>query len=243
MSTIRVFASHDWGKGAANHARVASVVTSLRKRNIRVWFDETHMKGNILDAMCKGIEDSDVVLIFVTCNYMKKVEQGGDTDNVRREFMFASATPEKLVPIRFDDDLPRTWSGPLRMILGTQLYVDMSVRDIPDSKIDELVDAIRRATPRTMWKNAVAQTRVVPKVAPKPPTKTPALLKVDSREATKPLTIRNRVDRLREAVGDTSDGHIKDIVVRLAATLLGTVDENLPMVERVARMERELGLV
>lgn len=239
MSTIRVFASHDWGKGAANHARVASVVDSLRKRNIRVWFDETHMKGNILDAMCKGIEDSDVVLIFVTVNYMKKVEQGGDTDNVRREFMFASATPQKLVPIRFDDNLPPTWTGPLRMILGTKLYVDMSAHDITDSKIDELVDAIRRATPRTMWKNAVAQTRMVPKVAPKPRAHAP--LEVAPKE-TRPLTIRNRVDRLREAVGDTSDGHIKDIVVRLAATLLGTVDENLPMVERVARMERELGL-
>ena len=236
MSTIRVFASHDWGKGAANHARVSSVVNSLRKRNIRVWFDETHMKGNILDAMCKGIEESDVVLIFVTCNYMKKVEQGVDTDNVRREFMFASATPQKLVPIRFDDDLPRTWSGPLRMILGTQLYVDMSAHDITDAKIDELVDAIRCATPRTMWKNAVAQTRGVSKVTskPKPLRTTPTEMK--------PLTIRNRVDRLRDAVGGTPDGHIKDIVTRLTDTLLGTVDENLPMVERVARMERELGL-
>ena len=239
MSTIRVFASHDWGKGAVNHARVSTVVNSLRKRNIRVWFDETHMKGNILDAMCKGIEESDVVLIFVTCNYMKKVEQGGDTDNVRREFMFASATPRKLVPIRFDDDLPRTWTGPLRMILGAQLYVDMSAHDITDAKIDELVDAIRRATPRTMWKNAVAQTRAVPKVTSKPKTSVPLAITPMEKKS---LTIRNRVDRLRYAVGGTPDGHIKDIVARLANTLLGTMDENLPIVERVAQMERELGL-
>ena len=95
---LRVFASHDWGRGSSTHARVRDVVTALRARNMDVWFDETHMTGNILDAMCAGIEDADVVLIFVTRNYMQKVEHGPDTDNVRREFMFAAARPER--PVR-----------------------------------------------------------------------------------------------------------------------------------------------
>ena len=64
--TIRVFASHDWGKYSANHARVAQIVAALRQKSFKVWFDETHMKGNILDAMCRGIDESDVVLVFVT---------------------------------------------------------------------------------------------------------------------------------------------------------------------------------
>lgn len=256
MSTIRIFASHDWGKDGVTHARVASVVASLRKRNLKVWFDETHMKGNILDAMCKGIEEADVVLVFVTCNYMKKVEHGTDTDNVRREFMFASATPAKLIPIRFDDELPRVWSGPLRMVLGTQLYVDMSINEVSDAKIDELVDAIRRANPRTMWKTAVAQTRVVPKVSPnvmnhvigsgnsRGTEKNPQFL-VSNPVQDNPFPIRTRVKRLQIALGDDSNvdaGHLRDVVRRLSETLLGTMNDNTPMVVRVARMERELGL-
>ena len=232
MSTIRIFASHDWGAAGANHARVASVVTHLRNRNLKVWFDETHMKGNILDAMCKGIQEANVVLVFVTCNYMRKVEQGDDTDNVRREFMFASATPQKLVPVRFDPNLPQTWSGPLRMVLGGHLYVDLSTNDFSDRQIDNLVDAIRRANPHTMWKSAVAQTRIVPKVSSKPHVGT----------FSPTPTIRTRVQRLRDAVGGIKDGHLTEVVQRLASTLLGTEDEDLPMIERVARMERELGL-
>lgn len=236
MSTIRIFASHDWGRNGANHARVASVVSALRSRNMNVWFDETHMKGNILDAMCKGIEASDVVLVFITCNYMNKVENGNDTDNVRREFMFASDTPQKLIPIRFDPDLPRTWSGPLRMILGAKLYVDLSSNDIGERQIDSLVDAIRHATPRTMWKTAVAQTRLVPKtVATTTPPKRSTL-------SERPLTIRNRVQRLRDAIGDDQEGHLTDIVKRLSDTLLTPDDQKLPIIERVTRMERELGL-
>ena len=57
------------------------------------------------------------------------------------------------------------------------------------------------------------------------------------------LAIRHRVKRQRRAVGDTADGHLRDVVDRLSVSLLGTVDEHLPMVERIARMERELGLV
>jgi hypothetical protein len=226
MSAIRVFASHDWGKDGANHTRVASVVASLRRRGIHVWFDETHMAGNIIDSMCKGIDEADVVLAFVTCNYMKKVEQGGDTDNVRREFMYASATPHKMLPIRFDANLPQTWSGPVRMILGARLYVDLSETVVADSQVDGLVDAIRRAVPRIMWRTAVAR---IPRTAAK---RTPA----------KPIALRDRVQRLRDALGDTGGGHISDVVWRLADTLLSSECKDLPMTEKIARMERELCL-
>ena len=47
-----LFASHDWGKGGCNHARVAKIVQRLQEKHaMRVWLDDTHMKGNILDAL------------------------------------------------------------------------------------------------------------------------------------------------------------------------------------------------
>ena len=72
---IRVFVSHDWGVGGATHARVRNVVARLRDRGVEVWFDETHMRGNLMDAMCRGIDGCDVVLVFVTCQYLAKAEE------------------------------------------------------------------------------------------------------------------------------------------------------------------------
>ena len=70
---ISVFASHAWGAGNFDHCKVRQVATKLRGYGIKVWFDETHMKGNIFDSMCRGIDACDVVLVFVTRDYIRKV--------------------------------------------------------------------------------------------------------------------------------------------------------------------------
>jgi hypothetical protein len=233
MSTIRLFASHDWGVNASNHARVAQVVAELHRRNFAVWFDETHMRGNILDAMCRGIDSSDVVLVFLTSNYMTKVESGNDTDNVRREFMYASNTPNKFVCIKFDKTLPTPWTGPVSMILGSQLYVDLT--EINPSGIDTLVDAIRHRSPRILWKTAVQRTKklsVVTKLGNS---------KVCSR--TNP-PLRARVRTICEKMGSAyeQDLHLCKLVERLHVSLVGTVDSNMLLYERVALLERHIGV-
>lgn len=152
---LRLFASHDWGADGANHARVEAVVARLQSRGFRVWMDSSDMSGNIIDAMCRGIDGSDVVLVFVTCNYMAKVESGDAWDNVRREFMYAATTPAKLLPIRFDDRLPSVWSGPLGMMLGHDLYVNMPT----DGGIEWLVDAIERRQPQAPHRPAPCLVR------------------------------------------------------------------------------------
>jgi len=231
---IRLFASHDWGVNASNHARVAQVVAQLRLRNFAVWFDETHMRGNILDAMCRGIDSSDVVLVFLTSNYMKKVESGNDKDNVRREFMYAANTPNKFVCIKFDNTLPTTWTGPVSMILGSQLYVDLT--EINSSGIDSLVDAIRHRSPRILWKTAVQRTRKLPTCGTK--SRDP---KIASR--TDP-PLRARVRTICEQMGGAyeQDLHLCKLVERLHVSLVGTVDPNMLLHERVALLERHLGM-
>ena len=156
-ATLRAFASHDWGFDGSNHDRVRTVVDGLRTRGIDVWFDESHMKGNILDAMCRGIDTSDVVLVFVTTNYLTKVESGNERDNVRREFMYAKNRPEKLVPIRFDASLPSVWSGPVGMVLGSHLYTDLTMPT--ERGLDALVRTIQRHSGSTLWKHAVRVIR------------------------------------------------------------------------------------
>jgi hypothetical protein len=231
MSTIRLFASHDWGVNAGNHARVAQVVAELHRRNFAVWFDETHMRGNIIDAMCHGIDSSDVVLVFLTSNYMKKVESGNDKDNVRREFMYAANTPHKFVCIKFDDTLPTPWTGPVSMILGSQLYVDLT--EITSQRIDSLVDAIRHRSPRLLWRTAVQRTRKLP----------------TSRDPTRVVSrtnhpLRTRVRTICEQMGSAyeQDLHLCKMVERLHVSLVGTVDPDMLLHERVALLERHLGI-
>lgn len=233
MSIIRLFASHDWGVNAGNHARVAQVVAELRRRNFAVWFDETHMRGNILDAMCRGIDSSDVVIVFLTSNYMRKVESGNDKDNVRREFMYAANTPNKFVCVKFDNTLPTSWTGPVSMILGSQLYVDLT--EIKSERIDSLVDAIRHRSPRILWKTAVQRIRKLPVITKSGDPK------VVSR--TDP-PLRARVRTICERMGSAyeQDLHLCKLVERLHVSLVGTVDPNMLLHERVALLEKHIGV-
>lgn len=230
MSTVRLFASHDWGNDGANHARVAQVVNELRRRNLAVWFDETHMRGNMLDAMCRGIDSADVVLVFLTNNYMKKVESGNDSDNVRREFMYAANTPEKFLCVRFDSTLRTPWTGPVSMLLGAHVYVDMT--EISPSRIDALVDAIRHRSPRLVWKTAVQRTRH---------ESAPHMTHHPSRRVD---TVRDRVRRICEQSGTSVDDglHLCKLVDRLHVSLVGTVDASTPLLTKIESMERQLGM-
>lgn len=243
MSTIRLFASHDWGVNGANHARVAEVVAALRQRNFHVWFDETHMRGNILDAICRGMDSADVVLVFMTTNYMKKVESGNDTDNVRREFMYgAHNAPDKFLCVKFDTTLPDPWTGPASMILGARLYVDMSDGAVTSARVDALVDAIRHRTPRVAWKTAVQRTRATP--VPHHPPRAGTGTGSAPRAAPEPLALRARVKRICDLSGTPpeADAHLCKLVDRLHLSLVGTVDPSMPLVDKIKRMETNLGM-
>ena len=229
MPTIRAFASHDWGVGSSNHRRVATVVEALRARGITVWFDDTHMKGNVLDAMCKGIDSSDVVIVFVTCNYLAKVERGDESDNVRREFMYAKDKPHKLVAVRFDKDLPNKWTGPVGMILGSHLYIDLT--DITEQRLNDLARAVKHKSPSTLWKCAVHQVRKAVVPASRPRKRTPA--------------VRERVSKVYEVMGDAleDDEHVGHAVDRLVRTLSGSSAlDGRAFYEKLVHVERELGI-
>jgi len=250
MPTIRCFASHDWGKDASNHNKVKVVVQKLKERGIDVWFDETHMKGNILTSMCKGIDSSDVVLVFVTENYISKVQNGGDKDNVRREFMYtADNCPEKLLSIRFEEHLPSKWVGPVGMVLGSTLYVDMC--SVDNESIDSLVHSVRRKTAKTLWKACTNKVNISfttpppthrlppPRSRPPPPLRPPS--KEEQRES-----MFSRVEEALHIMGKRmEDGeHTTKALDRLIDSVVG---ENAPVkkepfFKKLEAVEKELGL-
>lgn len=253
---LRVFASHDWGANAENHARVAAVVAALRDKGVDVWFDETHMKGNILSAMCRGIDAADVVLVFVTCNYLAKVASGAQDDNVRREFLYMADTcPERMLPIRFDAALPRKWGGPVGMVLGTQLYVDLAAEGAGDAEgVARLLGAIRHKSPRTLWKAAYTRAhRAAPCLPPPRPAQGAAAKEPAAARRPPPPPpvdrgggLRARVAHAFEVTGDRmpDDVHVHAAVDVLLRSVTGSVvaQQPLPFHAKLARLEHELGI-
>lgn len=89
------FLTHDWGTdklGRSNHDRVILVNEGLKKSGVKAWLDEERMRGDIVHQMTQGIEDSFVLVVFITENYIMKVAgmgPNGANDNCKVEFDYS----------------------------------------------------------------------------------------------------------------------------------------------------------
>jgi len=146
---LDVFISHDWGEDSKNHKRVSKINARLKERGITTWFDEEQMHGNIVDQMVQGIDASKLVIVIITKRYVEKVTSNNERDNCRLEFYYASRvkTASRMVPVVMEREMRNTlsWQGAVGMILGGNLYVDVSSKPdkIPDQEIDQLERLIR----------------------------------------------------------------------------------------------------
>ena len=128
-----VFLTHDWGKdelGRSNHDRVAVVNEALKELGYKTWFDSDRMTGDILNQMASGIDNTKVILVFVTQRYALKVGGTNGADNCKLEFQHAARMKTKnlMVPIIMENRMksPSAWKGPVGIILGGELAVRMS---------------------------------------------------------------------------------------------------------------------
>jgi len=85
------------------------------------------MTGPIDNMMAEGIDNSDIILVFVTKVYMEKVARKVQ-DNCQAEFTYAKNQGKKMIPIVMESGMrdSKKWAGPLGLRLGGHLYVDMS---------------------------------------------------------------------------------------------------------------------
>eukprot|EP00045_Choanoeca_perplexa_P019485 m.2990 g.2990 ORF g.2990 m.2990 type:complete len:279 (-) comp4298_c0_seq1:52-888(-) len=145
------FLTHDWGvdqHGRNNHERVVRVARHLKARGLDVWIDENELSGDIVHHMCKGIEESDVIVVFVTQRYMNKVNSEND-DNCKLEFNYATQKhgSRLMVPVVMEERMkdPKTWEGRLGMFLGQTLYTSMcSDDDLNGDALEHLAQEIRK---------------------------------------------------------------------------------------------------
>ena len=70
------FLTHNWNEdedGRNNHERVSRIHQGLKKKGLNMWFDSERMQGAIVDQMIQGIDDSAIVVVFLTKKYMNKM--------------------------------------------------------------------------------------------------------------------------------------------------------------------------
>jgi 5S rRNA maturation endonuclease (ribonuclease M5) len=127
-----VFLSHDWGtdqRERSNHSRVSRINDFLKAKGLITWFDSDRMEGDIRSKMTDGIEHTKCIVVFITDNYRKKVNQSDNRDNCRYEFKYAFAQKgaEKMISVVMEERMrnTRTWQGELGGALGDFLYIDM----------------------------------------------------------------------------------------------------------------------
>ena len=221
-----MFASHNWGAKGLTHLRVKHVVQILRQRGFHVWFDEDNLEGNILSSMCKGIDEANIVLIFVTREYIEKVKNGGEDDNCRREFMYAASNAKPMLAIRFDSHLPSKWDGPVGMILGSHCYVDMTVTS--SEHFERLERQITMKQKMQMEKKMIK--RFVTNLMQAPATNIPS--------------IRNRAIHVLTAYGFTvNEGERTcSAIDRLLESTIGHVPPSLTLLQKIVLSEKELGI-
>ena len=113
------------------------------------------MIGNIRHKMVEGIENSDVIVVFVTETYRDKINSSNSRDNCLFEFKhaFEQKGSEVTIPVVMEPCMRNTreWKGILGAALSTHLYIDFSSAftddAIFDAKVKELVSSINALLP------------------------------------------------------------------------------------------------
>ena len=146
-SNPSVFLTHTWVKDELNrdnHARVGTINKLLKAQGFKTWFDEDKMVGHIDNMMAEGINNSDIILVFITKAYMEKLASKGH-DNCKGEFTYATTRNKKMIPIVMEPCMknPGQWDGPLGIRLAGDLYVDMSEND-SEFNIIALIESLKR---------------------------------------------------------------------------------------------------
>ena len=128
---------------------------AIKARGVIPWFDEERMSGETRQKMVEGIENSDVIVVFVTETYRDKVNQIDGRDNCLFEFnhAFEQKGPAVMIPVVMEPGMrnPRDWTGVLGAALSGHSYIDFSSAftddAIFDAKVKELVSSIAALLP------------------------------------------------------------------------------------------------
>jgi hypothetical protein len=129
----QLFLSHAWkpdGLGRDTHARARQLKDSLERVGWSVWFDEKDMKLNLDASMILGIETASVVLVCLTREYCRQINDScfdpRKRSNCYKEWKYAHARHKIVLGVVFEPGIVSgTWPpGVLTMYICDQLYIN-----------------------------------------------------------------------------------------------------------------------
>ena len=145
-SSPMLFFSHNWGvpPDFVNHQRVCRIHDTLKALGFNTWLDRDDMTGHTIHAMTKGIEASDVVLVFITVDYIQKVaDEPNSSKPCQIEFNHALTMQKKLLPIVMDADVTCNWRGPVA-ILAKHLHADWTTKAVHCEDVSDIVNLLNK---------------------------------------------------------------------------------------------------
>jgi len=142
-----VFLSHDWGIDGNNHPhRVKQINEALKSRGLITWIDDENIVNDIDRKIIDGIDHTECMIVFLTENYVRKVDGKNDKDYCQREFNygFEKLGKDKILVVVLDESLKdRSKCGStIPFNLGSVLYVDMTETSSSDNSLDSLYQRI-----------------------------------------------------------------------------------------------------
>ena len=140
------FITHEWGENKASHFFAMKINDFLKAKGLVTWFDEEKLEGNVQEKMTRGIDNAQAVLVCITPRYMQKVSGDNAGDNCKLEFGYASLrkTASKMLGAVVDPTVrdPTKWTGPVGMVMGPQMYVDLSDPALFEEKMNEVYNRL-----------------------------------------------------------------------------------------------------
>lgn len=102
------------------------------RRGLVTCFDADDIEGDVIEKVCSGIDEAELVLVCISQEYIDKVGgKNGALDTCKKEFEYAERTKgaDKLVAVVTDPAVrnPRDWRGSVGMVLGSRALKDFSM--------------------------------------------------------------------------------------------------------------------
>uniref|UniRef100_A0A6C0AXI9 TIR domain-containing protein n=1 Tax=viral metagenome TaxID=1070528 RepID=A0A6C0AXI9_9ZZZZ len=146
LTSRQLFFSHTWKKDRLdrdNHLRVYELAQNLQRCGWSIWIDEENLMGNIDAGMASGIDNADAVIICLTEEYCKKVNESAmnprKRDNCLKEWTYANARNKLMIPVVMEPillDINNWPPGIISLYLGSTLYVNGSHNNLYDTAIN-----------------------------------------------------------------------------------------------------------
>jgi hypothetical protein len=153
------FLTHAWGSPTdnfENHRRVGKIYSELKKRyNMKMWFDQDYIQGNILDKIVEGLNHTKCMLVFLTKQYDIKINDEKEGKFCKLEFDCAVVKfgHDRLIPVIMEEEMltPANWSLKVFTVFGSTKYLDFTKLTEMDEntlseKCEELFQLVMKRT-------------------------------------------------------------------------------------------------